>query len=179
MPVNWTQFEQRLTDYFESKSAKNEDDAAKFIVDMYDAAIRGGAKDIMFQNIVLQVNKQVFLNAVKSAFKLAKISIAKKNSDRVIRTLFNSGLIGYWTGATLGLTTPPPGTVGIVSNIVTFPGLPPNVSVENTDDPKKLAKELSTKFRVHLLSIKGITTALVPAPPGAPIPTPFPFGGIS
>jgi hypothetical protein len=163
----------------ESHTARSEDDFAKFVVDKYDEVVKQSARDINFQNGVLRTNKALFLNATKIALKIAKLDTKGDRAPKVIESMMGSGLVAYWTGAQLAPTIPPPSSVTVVSNTVIFPGIPLKITVENTSDPKLLAKRLSSAFRIHLLTIKGVTVALVPQPSGPPIPVPFAFAGIN
>lgn len=171
MSVNWNTFERNVTDAIKSRKAKNSDDFAKIIADEYNQAVLNNAQDLILGNRLLSANKSILTNALKSAFESAKVISDESRAKATMKSLINGGILAYWIGANLSLLIPPPGAVNVVSNVVTAPGIPPNISITNTSNIDVFVKELSTKFRLHLLTISGITSGV--SATGAPIVIPF------
>lgn len=171
MPINFGQFTDDIADYFESYAARNENDAARFITNLYVINMLQGT-DAFFGNVVVGFNKQALESALFNAFNTA----FNGNTNVHFSQAVSVGLIGFWTGGTLAFAIPPPISIQVVSNNVTVPGTPQTLRVRNTTSFREFANELVQMFRRHLLSINGITVSLVPAP-GAPVPTPFPWSG--
>jgi len=173
--INWTQFENRLLQYVKSQQAKNEDDFAQRLVEEYDTAIKTGTNQYFERP--LQVNKNAFASALKSGFKVARLTKDPTEARGAIKTMFSIGVISYWIGGTLALTPFPPGSISIVTNIVTFPGNPPVLLVGNTNNVELMVRLMSAQLKTHSITVAGITTALVNVG-GTPIPTPFLWTGI-
>lgn len=174
MPINFGQFENDIVSYFEGYIAKAEDqsDAARHIANLYVNNILQGT-DAPYGNVVVSYNKAALESALINAFNLG----LRGNTNTHFSQMISAGLIGFWTGGKLAPAVPPPSSISVVTNIVTVPGTPQDISVRNTTSFREFANRLVTAFKLHLLSVQGITTALVPAPPGAPVPTPFPWVG--
>ena len=173
MPINWDTTKNILVNYFKGYVAQSEDNAATFITNQYEIAVLQGG-DNAYKNMVTTYNKPVLENAIKSAMKIARTT----NSNSSMAQLISTGLIGYWTGGQLALIIPPPGATVVVSNMVTNPGTPQPLLVTNGDKFETFVDNLITMFKTHMVSLAGITTALVPTP-GGPVPTPFPWVGYS
>lgn len=171
MAINFGQFTNDLSNFFESYSARNERDTARFITNLYVTNVLQGTDS--FRNVVLKFNKDALEIAFNNAFNIA----FEGNTNTHFSQVVSVGLIGFWSGGTLTLVIPPPGSISVVSNIVTNPGIPQTIRTRNTTNFREFANELVQMFRRHMLTLQGITTALVPAPTGAPIPTPFPWIG--
>ncbi len=177
MAINFGQFTTDLVNFFESYSARNERDTARFITNLYITNVLQGT-DVPFRNVVIKFNKDALEIALNNAFNIA----FNGNTNTHFSQVISVGLIRFWTSGALALTVSPPGSIRIVSNIVTIPGILQTLRIP-TFPPRKsathreFANELVQMFRRHMLTLQGITTALVPAPTGAPIPTPFPWSG--
>ena len=163
----------------DARIAKNENEFAQFLITTYDKVIKTQAADMNYGNRVITTKIPVLVNSTKSAFNTAKLDRDGSQAPRVIESMIGSGLIAYWTGAVMAPLIPPPSSISVVSNMVTVAGQPLKVTVVNTSDSKLFVKSLTVGFRKHLLTVQGITTALVPQPSGPPIPVPFPFSGIN
>ena len=160
MSVNWKSFEDRLVQAIKDRQATDENSFAKLIVDEYDRAIVFVAQDNILGNKVTVTNKSIFESALKSAFNLAKLARSESESQNIMRTFINTGVIGYWMGGQLGFTTPPLGAVSVVTNTVVFPGVPPDVKISNTSKPEVFAKELVTRLQSHAMTINVVTSGV-------------------
>ena len=153
------------------------EDTAKFITNKYVENILQGT-DAPFGNVAVGFNKDVLEAALFNAFNLGFAYRLKKGFPAIFSNIVSGGLIGFWASGTLGFTIPPPGSIQVVSNVVTFPGNLQRINFSlNRTDRREFAKNLVQMFRLHLMSLTGITTSLVPQPTGAPIPIPFPWSG--
>lgn len=170
MAINFRKFTDDLSNFFESYSARDGKDTARFITNLYVTNVLQGT-DASFRNVILKFNKAALENALNTAFNIA----FKGNTNTHFSQVVSVGLIGFWTGGTLALVIPPPGSISIVSNIVTIPGIPQIIRTQNTTSFRAFANELVQMFRRHMASLQGITIALVPTPTGATIPTNFPW----
>jgi hypothetical protein len=171
MPIEWNKFENDLNNYFSNYLAKSEGDAAQAITTLYVGNILNGA-DLVYGNTISSFNKQALQLALENAFNIGKVSKSTNHFSQMI----SQGLMAFWTGATLSFLIPPPGSTVVVSNFVNNPGSPQNLSVFNTRDAGIISRNLIIMFKLHMASVGGITTALVPTPTG-PVPTPFPWIG--
>jgi len=177
--INWNTFGNNLQMYFDNFVAQKEDDAADFLATQYEIAVLMGV-DMMYGNMVTSYNSPGLKSALKTLFKQLKNLTMGEMVPTLMGTGISNGLIQFWSGASLALLVPPPGTVGVVSNMVTSPGTPiPILSMRKggTQNKSEFINNLIKFFRQHLSTLSGITTALVPTPSGAPIPTPFLWGG--
>ena len=172
MPIAWDLFENQITSYLKGHQAKSEKDLATFLADKYDLFIKTGKEQ--YGNGILSANKSLLENYIYLALLDARRG---KPLDDVSKKI-SSGAVLYWTTVSMQLLIPPPGAISVVSNVVTFFGTPIKFPIKNTSDSSVLAKNLIFSFKIHASMIQGINTALVPAPPGQPIPTPFPWVGI-
>lgn len=174
--INFSQFENDLVSYFGTNSDTNHpydmNHTARYIANLYDSYMLTG-RDANYGNIVSVRNKLLLENALRQSFTLAY------NSNRInfFSDFLYTGLVGYWTGGQLQFFIPPPGSIQVVSNNVTFPGNKQFLNVINTTDGRYFPKQLISVFKNHLLTIRGITVSLVPQPTGGPIPIPFPWNG--
>lgn len=167
MPAKWKSLEDNIVRILKNREAKDEDDFAKRIADEYDRTILHNAQDILLGNKALVTRKSALESALRSAFKLAKSAQSESDAKKVMRTFINIGVVGYWLGAQLGQTNPPPGAVKVVSNMVVFPGAPPNVEISNTSKPEDFARVFVAKLRAHALTISITTTGATSS--GAPV----------
>ena len=160
MSINWTGFENNIVSAIKNRRAKDESAFAKLIADEYDITIKNNAQDLLLGNKVFVTNKSILENALRNAFKLAKLSQSASEAQNIMMLFINTGVVGYWLGGKLGLTNPPPGAVSVVSNIITFPGVPPDVKISNVSKPEEFAKELTNRFKAHVLTISVVTTGI-------------------
>jgi len=166
MPVNWKGLEDRLVQAIKDRQAKDEDSFAKLIVDEYDRAVVFNGQDNLLGNAVTVTNKSIFESALRSAFTLAKLARSASEAQNVMRTFINMGIIGYWMGGQLGFTNPPPGAVSVVTNMVVFPGVPPDVKISNASKPEVFVRELVVRLQSHAMTVNivtsGVTSSGVP-----------------
>lgn len=169
MPINFPQAKQQLKNVInQQRGAGGGAVFAREFTSWYDQTMRRGG-DALFQNPVLSANPA----GLQSTLTAALSAPAPPN---VFQQAIATGIPLYWTGATLALATPPPGSGPVVSNVVTSPGtiaytLPaPNQSIDI------FINTLVAAIQQHLLTVTGITTSLVPTP-GGPVPTAFPWVG--
>jgi len=177
MPINFGLFTDDIISYFEAFAARDGQkngfgDVSRQITNLYVNNILQGM-DAQYGNVVTTYNKGALESALVNAFNLGYTG----NTNRHFSQIISIGLIRFWTGSQLALVKPPPSAISVVSNIVTIPGTPQQINVRNTTNIREFAENLVRAFRLHLLSLQGITTGLVPAPPGAPAPIPFPWVG--
>ena len=166
MAINFRNFTNDLSNFFESYSARNGKDTARFITNLYITNVLQGT-DVPFRNVILKFNNAALENALNNAFNIAFVGNTNHFSQVV-----SMGLIGFWSGGTLALAVPPPGSISVVSNIITNPGVPQTIRTRNTTSFREFANELVQMFRRHMATLQGITIALVPTPTGT-IPTQF------
>lgn len=172
MAINWNTFKENTKTYFSSYIANDSDKAAEHITLQYDIAIIGGG-DLLYKNPIAKKNKELLENMIRLSFKFGyQTQTGIYNSLDMIA----NGLVGYWAGATLAPFNPPPSSIGIVQNVVINPGIAKGIVTPNTTSFDTWLDMFITMARVHLLSISGITVALISSPTG-PIPTPFPWQG--
>jgi len=172
MPIPWDTFEDQIKSYLGGRQAKSEKDLAKFLSDKYDSYIKMGKEQ--YQNGIASSNKSLLENYIYVALLDARRG---KPLDDVAKKIA-TGVVLYWTTVQMQVIVPPPGSVSVVTNAVTFPGTPIKFPIKNTGDPGNMAKNLIFCFKIHASTIVGINTALVQPPTGPPIPTPFPWTGI-
>jgi hypothetical protein len=170
--IDWSIFKQNVDLYLKNFVAQSERDFAKYITSQYEIAILNGTEQ--YQNTPISYNKIVLEESILMALNMAQTTGKSDN----IATVISSGLIQFWTGAMMGLTIPPIGSISVVSNIVLNPGSVGTMTIINSNDTNNFITQLITLFRIHLTTITGITTALVPQPTGTPIPIPYPWVGI-
>jgi hypothetical protein len=171
MAVNWTSFQQNITNFIDGKFARNEKDLADAITNGYDSSIKFGAKDSLVGNTILTTNATEMKRILANGFRMAKLDFTGKHTKTILRSAFASAVISYWTGATLSTAIPNPGAVRTISNYITFPGVPPAIIIENSNNSREFASKLSTLFRVHLLTLQGLTTGVTAN--AVVVPTPF------
>lgn len=170
MAINFRKFTNDLSNFFESYSARDGKDTARFITNLYVTNVLQGT-DASFRNVILKFNKSALENSLNSAFNIAFGGNTNAHFSQVVSV----GLIGFWSGGTLAFAVPPPGSISVVSNIVINPGSPQRIKVRSTTNFKAFAIALVQMFRRHMASLQGITIALVPTPTGATIPANFPW----
>lgn len=173
MPINFTTFEQQLTNYFSSRAAQSEADTAKTLTTLYAGNILQGS-DLLYNNPISSYNKEILQKSLENAFNIARTSGTTSHFPSMI----SQGLIGFWTGATLANLVPPPGSIAVISNFVNNPGTPQSFQMINATDASIISRNLIIIFKLHLGTVGGITTATVPTPSG-PVPTPFPWQGFA
>jgi hypothetical protein len=188
MAVNWTIFEQAIRPYFKSGIIpSNTDDAANYIANIYDTAVRVGST--AFGNFTLSTNKSILVSSLKTAFKIMH-SAGNIPISKSAYTVMATGFVGYWTGATMSPLPPHPPTVlpAVPSAcFVVYPGDIASLSVnlENALTNFSLVKTasmtttlFSLALKMHLLTVTGFYLGLFPyAITLAPFP-PIPWVGI-
>lgn len=188
MAVNWVLFESAIRPYFNSGLIpSNTDDAANYIANIYDTAVRMGST--AFGNFTLNTNKPALVTNLKIAFKLMH-GAGGTPVESSAYTVMATGFITYWLGATMSPLPPhPPTILPAVPNAcqVLYPGDVASLSksLQNALTNLKLIKTaglsttlLSLALKIHLMSISGIYLGLVPVVVGvAPFP-PVPWTGI-
>lgn len=172
MPIDWNLFENQITSYLKGHRAKSEKDLATFLADKYDLFIKTGKEQ--YGNGILSANKKLLENYIYLALLDARRG---KPLDDVSKKI-SAGTVLYWTTVSMQTLVPPPGAVSVVTNVVTFVGIPLKFPIKNTSDSSVLAKNLIISFKLHASTVQGINTALVPIPGGGTVPTPFPWVGI-
>ena len=172
MAIDWTIFKENLKNYLDNYIAKSEDDIAKYISDLYEISILNGNEQ--YGNKPMSYNKKLLENALKLAFNLIKLT----NDKTKFSSIVSSGLIQFWSGATLSHAVPPPGSVSIISNSVSTPGSTVSMMLNNSTTSDIFIDSFVNLCQIHLASITGMVVALVPQPSGTPVPTPFPWVGI-
>lgn len=182
MSINWNLFKNNLSLYFDS-NVNNTDTSDKLnevaskIADEYEIAVKLGG-DATFGNSIITYNKPGLQKNIAQAFRTGMNASDQTTTSQIFGNFFSLGLIQFWTGSQLGIIIPPPGTVGVVTNITTVPGIIiPVLQIVNTENKTEFIDAMIDFFKQHLQTISGITTALVPTPPGVPVPTPFPWVG--
>lgn len=172
MAINFTTFENTLVNYFQNYIANSEQETGEFLANTYETFILQGS-DMFYRNPVISYNKPVLQNNFTNAMLIARNNLTFNVS--VYANIINQGLIGFWSGAVLLNGIPPPGSVAVISNLVTFPGSPAPLFVYNTEDFTIFARNLVNMFKTHLFTINGITTSVVTGT-GA---VPFPWSGFN
>ena len=149
---------------------------------------------------------------IQMGFMAVFEKFSKRTSDRIPPPIewmpAAAGIVTYWTGKQLLLTSPPPltpwldvppefgspppppaapipiHTPPMITNMVTVPGTPTPLNVEihtafNKKKPRLVARFAVKAFKNHAKLISGIAMWSNPVPPVAPpVPTPFPWVGI-
>ena len=176
MPIDWNVFKQTTKNYFRSMVAQNEQIAADFITTQYVAAVLTGG-DLLYGNAVTTYNQQVLSSAIGNAFIQGATLVNEGLAPSIFGSTISQGVIGFWAGAQLAPLIPPPGSIAVVTNLVTMSGVAiPILNVSTTENEMEFINNLVDFFTTHLNSLQGITTALVTTPSG-PVPTPFPWTG--
>ena len=168
--IQWSSFENELANYFDSRIAKSEDDAARRISDLYDRYIKTG--ETIYKNRIIKSNKSILEDFIKRALKSGRAG-----SISTIVSLISCGILLYWRAVIVDTIMPPPGTVSVVSNIVINPGAPLNFQIRNSMASKLLAKNMITAFKLHTFSVSGINTAVTYVM-GTIVPIGYPWSGI-
>jgi len=159
-----------------SRSVLSISDMARQFTTWYDEMIKKSGQDALYGNAVVQANVNAFQSALVAAFQSAASSTVSINAQ--IATAFQTAVIGYWTGARLETTMPPPPSTQVVSNAIVNPGTFQTTIPTTSDTIQEFVENsLITPIQAHLATVSGITTGLTPQPTGAPIPVPYPFQG--
>jgi len=182
--MSWEIFKNNILTYADNpKSIRSIDQLANLYAIEYDLAIRRG-RDSLHGVSLLNGNLPSLIQAFQAAFKMGLNSDSSFSLINQIQT----GIISYWTGASLQLfpipIIPAPGSVANVattSNDViiygTWPTFPPTIPTNSTH----LFLDLFiTAATTHLTTISGIinTISLYPSPTGAvPGPGVIPWNG--
>lgn len=169
MPINFDQAKQDLkTAIFEQRGAGGGAVFAREFANWYDRTVRRGG-DASYNNAVLSPN----LPALQSSLTAGLSAPAPRT---VFQQALATGIPLYWTGATLAFTAPPPGSFAITGNVVVNPGTLTYTLPDPTDTVDVFVNTVVASIRQHLLTLSGITTALVPTS-GGPVPAAFPWTG--
>ncbi len=170
--ADWGFFTRRLSEYFDSKQSKSENDTASYIAKLYDETIRQGSEQ--YGNRILSSNPKILENFISLALNEVKAGVP----NQVISQKLSQGVISYWGSVVLQANIPPPGSTMALYNSIVSPGIPNNVPVFNTTNSSDMANSLTTFFNVHTKTVAGVLTSLVSTPTG-PVPTPFPWAGFA
>ena len=173
--IAWSSLEKDITDWLEDLGEKTTDDTAKFFADSYASAVTAGADPLM--NGVIDPGKEA---AIEQAWKSSFAAQAKSDTPLGIPiwTPVASAIVLYWTGALFQFSTPHPGTITGVSNLVTVPGAPPPLAAAidtafKQEEAPKVAKELVNGYKNHLSTVNGLFTGLIPPLASTPLPVPW------
>ena len=176
--IAWPSLESEITDWLNDLSEKTLDETATFFSDSYAAAVQDGTEPLM--NGVIDPGKEA---GIESAWKAAFAAQAKSDTAIGIPNWLpvDSAIILYWTAAMFEFSTPHPGTVTGVSNLVIFPGAPGPIAAAidtafQQEDAAKTAAELVKGYKDHVGMIQGLFTGITP--PAASAPLPVPWAGI-
>lgn len=172
MPIQWDILEDQLAQFLKTHRAQSERDTANYLSDKYDIFIKTGRTQ--YGNGIATSNKTVLNNFIYLALLDAKRG---KPLDKVADKI-SLGIVLYWRSVTMQIIIPPPTAISVVTNVVVFPGTAIKFPIRNTTDASVFSKNLILSFKLHVKLIKGINTALVPAPPGNPVPVAFAWSGI-
>lgn len=145
--------------------------AASQLADFYiETAGIGG--DPLVGNSVLVANEA----ALRAGFRQILNTFGETQAEyATIPTRFQETFIQYWTGATLGIAIPPPPSTQIVTHVITVPGVVTPTIWDPVNDQRQFSERFVDLIITHFNTLQGLITALVPSPPGAPVPTPFPW----
>lgn len=169
--INWSIFENSISSYLNSKSAKGEEDLANYIADKYDTIVRMGTNQ--YNQGIVKSNKNILASSILMGLKSAKQG---KNLNEVSKR-FSSGILLYWGTVIMNSAIPPPGAISVISNNITFFGIPIRFNIYNTLDSKILAKSITLAFKAHIKTVQGVCTALVPSG-GGTIVVPYHWSGL-
>jgi|SRR3990167_8558542 len=164
--ILWNNFQTELDSFLKSRRANNEKETANYIANKYNSYIKTG-KD-QYGNGISSSNVEI----LKNNFYLGLLYGKRGKSKQEIVLKFSQGVLLYWRSIVLEILVSPPGSVSVVSNILTFPGNVVNFNIYNNTDSSILAKNLINAFKIHAKSIRGLTTALVSTGTTL-VPTPF------
>ena len=153
--------------------------AAQKIATEYDKMVKTCVYINQWGNGPLLTFKSIMQTIIQAAFNAAiKIKGAPSSADSIIERGFNIGTVLYWTGAQMKPAPPPPGSIQIVSNPVISPGImsfkAPPTHYPMFDIWPKTMREA---WRMHALTVGGITTSLTPMGSSTP-PIPYPWIGL-
>ena len=176
--IAWGSLEKDITSWLEDLSEKTTDDTAKFFADSYAQAATAGADPMM--NAIIPPGKEA---GIETAWKAAFAAQAESDSPLGVPNWLPvaTAIVLYWTGGMVSPATPHPPTVVPISNIITFPGVPPGIAsgidtAFKQEEAPKVAAELVKAYEAHTGTIMGLYTGLIP--PAASSPLPVPWAGI-
>ena len=123
--IAWGSLEKDITSWLEDLSEKTTDDTAKFFADSYAQAVTAGADPMM--NAIIPPGKEA---GIETAWKAAFAAQAESDSPLGVPNWLPvaTAIVLYWTGGMVSPATPHPPTVVPISNIITFPGVPPGIA---------------------------------------------------
>lgn len=179
MPINWNKLENEVESFLKNDSKKQLDSAmiSYKLATLFGLEALNGQEQ--FGNKVMAINIQPLAASLKKAyditFKLAN------GSPFALNMMGINGVIISWLSAAVSPAIPPPGAVGVVSNLIVFPGAPifMNIQKDTKTMESDFAKEYVKALKRQASTVTGMCIALVPAPPAPPIPIPFLWVGIS
>jgi hypothetical protein len=169
MPINFQQQRQTLRQRIDTFRGEGGGQVfAQEFTQWYDQAVRTGS-DAVYQNPVATANPAALQQSLASVLQAP-------GPPQVFEQALRQGIIAYWTGATLALAVPPPGTGPVVSNVVTNPGTFQYSLPQPTDSIQVFISTVVAAIQQHLTTLQGITTSLTPTA-GGPVPVTYPWAG--
>jgi len=179
MAAIWPTFVSGLTAYLQSNSAKNENDTAKKIAQLYHASVQTAMPTLVQGATPIGLAPGPIESGFSASFKLAK-SLGKVPATPATFMPAAAGIVTYWTGKTFNPAIPPPGGAPGGVNIVVFPGVPPApqiFSAFKSMAAPAVASALAGAFTTHLLSVTGTWTGVTTTVP--PVPLVLPWVGLA
>jgi hypothetical protein len=180
MAAVWPAFQSQLTSYLTAKKAKNEDETAKKIGQLYHQAVKTAMPILVPGAMPIGGSSAIITNGFKASFKLGR-ALGKVPANPAIWSPAGLAVVTYWTGKTFNPAIPAPGGAPpATSHITTFPGVPPIPQIYAAMQARTapgVASGLVAAFTTHLLSVGGLWTGFTPSVP--PVPLPFPWVGIA
>lgn len=173
MAAIWPAFVSGLTAFLQSNSARNENDTAKKIAQLYHAAVLTAMPTLVPGATPIGLSPRPIESGFASSFKLGK-ALGKVPASPAIYAPAAAGVLAYWTGKTFNPAIPPPGGVPGGVNIVLFPGAPPApqiFSAFKSMTAPGVASALAGGFASHLLTVTGTWTGFTPV--GVPLVVPW------
>jgi hypothetical protein len=168
MPVDFQMQRQELRDVLSTVRQQGAEFARDF-AQWYDRLVRSG-QDATYGNTVLSANLPAFTSS------LAGLLASPAGTAQVFERTLQQAVIAYWTGATLALATPPPGTGPVTANVVSSPGTFDFSLPQNSESEEPFVDAVIQAIRRHFSTLSGITTSLTPSPTG-PVPVTYPWTG--
>ncbi len=153
MAVNWTQFHTDMESISDIDNEYDISDIANEIKNAYVSAISSGTESVAL-NPVLSYNETPLKNSIESAMT----TCLNTNGSVFNLSLVNSGLISFWTGATLTPSFPATavGMVTVTSVLVTNAGTPISVTPPSpTNGIQPWINMWKTYFQNHLSTVGG------------------------
>jgi len=173
--ISWELLRARVTSEMASMqanasltSAQAHEKLARVISMEYDKAVRNG-KEPLTGATLLTANVAALKNNIISGMAL--------NDATLLLQAIMTGVVAYWTGATLKApVTPPSGHVGMSPQTpVLFPGAPvPIIPIPPISPaPTLFVNSIITSFTTHITTISGIHPFMLLPSPMPPYPLPW------